>query len=62
LLRELEKSEDLSQKAAKLTEILDGVVSDYCDSNMVSGEIAWQLIQALSDLRLDSLRGKSDSE
>ena len=58
----MEESEDLLQKAAKLTELLDGVVSDYCPRNMVSGDCAWQLIQAISDLRLDRLRGKSDSE
>ena len=57
----MEESEELLQQAAKLTVILDGVVRDYCDRNMVSGECAWQLIQALSDLRLEGLRGKSDS-
>ena len=49
-------------QAAKLTEILDVVVSDFCDEQRVSGEIAWQLIQGLSDVRLERLRGESRSK
>ena len=49
-------------QAAKLTEILDIAVSDFFDEHRVSGEIAWQLIQGLSDVRLERLRGESSSE
>ena len=52
----------LLRQAAKLTEILDVVVSDFCDEQRVSGEIAWQLIQGLSDVRLERLRGESSSK
>ena len=46
----LEEPDRLLLQAAKLTEILDVVVSDFCDEQRVSGEIAWQLIQGLSDV------------
>ena len=38
----LEEPDRLLRQAAKLTEILDVVVSDFCDEQRVSGEIAWQ--------------------
>ena len=59
---ELEEPDRLLLQAAKLTEILDVVVSDFCDEQRVSGEIAWQLIQGLSDVRLERLRGESRSK
>ena len=62
VLPELEEPDRLLVQAAKLTEILDVVVSDFCDEQRVSGEIAWQLIQGLSDIRLERLRGESSSE
>ena len=58
----LEEPDRLLLQAAKLTEILDVVVSDFCDEQRVSGEIAWQLIQGLSDVRLERLRGESRSK
>jgi len=58
----LEEPDRLLRQAAKLTEILDVVVSDFCDEQRVSGEIAWQLIQGLSDARLERLRGESSSK
>ena len=57
VLPELEEPDRLLVQAAKLTEILDVVASDFCDEQRVSDEIAWQLIQGLSDLRLERLRG-----
>ena len=50
------------RQATKITDILDVVVSDFCDEERVSGEIAWQLIQGLSDVRLEHLRGESSSK
>jgi len=58
----LEEPDRLLRQAAKLTEILDVVVSDFFDEQRVSGEIAWQLIQGLSDVRLERLRGESSSK
>ena len=58
----LEEPDWLLPQAAKLTEILDIVVSDFCYEQRVSGEIAWQLIQGLSDVRLERLRGESSSK
>ena len=58
----MEEADRLLLQAAKLTEILDVFVSDFCDEERVSGEIAGQLIQGLSDLRLERLRGESSSE
>ena len=59
---EWKESDELLKQAAKLTVILDGVVKDFCDRHMVSGECAWQLIQGLSDIRLEDLRNESTSE
>ena len=58
----LEEPDRLLLQAAKLTEILDVVVSDFYDEQRASGEIAWQLIQGLSDVRLERLRGESSSK
>ena len=58
----MEESDRLLLQAAKLTEILDNIVSDFCDEQRVSGEIAWQLIQGLSYVRLERLRGESSSK
>jgi len=57
-----EEPDRLLLQAAKLTKILDVVVSDFCDEQRVSGEIAWQLIQGLTDVRLERLRGESSSK
>ena len=57
-----EETDRLLLQAAKLTEILDVVVSDFSSIQRVSGEIAWQFIQGLSDIRLECLRGESSSE
>ena len=58
----LEDPDRLLLQAKKLTEILDVVVSDFGDEQRVSGEIAWQLIQGLSDVRVERLRGESSSK
>ena len=58
----MEEPDRLLLQAVKLAEILDVVVSDFCDEQRVSSEIAWQLIQGLSDVRLERLRGESSSE
>ena len=59
---ELKEPDRLLLQAAKLTETLDAVVSDSCEEQRVSGEIAWQLIQGLIDARLERLRDESSSE
>ena len=59
---ELEESDRLLLQAAKLTEILEVAIRDFYYEQGVSGEIAWQLIQGLSDVRLERLKGKSSSE
>ena len=53
----MKERDRLLRQAAKPTEILDVVVSDFSDEQWVGGEIAWQLIQGLSDVRLERLRG-----
>ena len=58
----LEEPDRLLRQAAKLTEILDVVATDFFDEQRVSSEIAWQLIQGLSDVRLERSRGKSTSK
>ncbi len=62
VLPKVEDPNRLLFHAEKLTEILDAVVSDFCDKQRVSSEIAWQLIQGLSDVRLERLRSGSSSE
>ena len=58
----LEEPDRLLLQAAKLTEILDIVVSYFCVEQRVAGEIAWQLIQGLSDVRLERLRSGCSSK
>ena len=58
----LEEPDRLLLQATKPTEILDVVVNNFFDEQRVSGEIAWQLIQGLSDVRFARLRGESSSE
>ena len=58
----LEEPGRLLRQAAKLTEILDAVVSNFFDEQRVGSKIAWQLIQGLSDVRLERLRGESRSK
>ena len=58
----MEEPDRLLLQAAKITEILDVLVSDFCYEQRVSNEIAWQLIQGLSDVRLERLRSESSSD
>ena len=62
VLPEMEEPDRLLLQAAKITESLEAVVSDFCFEHKVSSEIAWQLIQGLSDVRLERLRGETSSE
>ena len=56
----MEESEELLHQAIKLAAILDDFIRDCHVRRMDSGEWAWRLIQVLSDLRLENLKGKSD--
>ena len=58
----IEEPDRLLLQAAKITEILDIVVSDFSDKHKASSEVAWQLIQGLSYVRLERLRGESSSD
>ena len=45
-------SDERIQQLLALQEILEDTVEYYCDENMVSGEIAWEMVGALSDAKL----------
>ena len=62
VLSGMEEPDRLLLQAAKITEILDVLVSNFCYEHRVSNEIAWQLIQGLSDVRLERLRSESSSD
>ena len=44
----------------ELKELIEDSVEYFCDSNMVSGEIAWIIIETLAQAKLAQLRGEVD--
>ena len=57
-----EEPDRLLRQAAQLTKILDVVVSNFSEEQRVSSEIAWKLMQGLSDIRLERLKSGSSSK
>jgi len=48
------------QDVQALIQGIDQVVLQYCDEKTISGQIAWALIQGLSDVRLEQFRDSID--
>ena len=48
------------QDVQALIQAIDKAVLQYCDEKTISGQIAWALIQGLSDVRLEQFRDSID--
>ena len=47
-----------TQKAMELKELIEDTIEYYCDTNMVSGEMAWILTETLSTAKLMEINGQ----
>ena len=57
----IEKFKQLKEQDIQaLVQAIDKVVLQYCDEKTISGQIAWALIQGLSDVRLEQFRDSID--
>ena len=45
-------------KALELKELIEDTVEYFCDENMVSGELAYIMVQALTEAKLAQFRGE----
>ena len=45
-------------KARELKEIIEDSVEYFCDENMVSGELAWIMVQTLAEAKLAEMKGQ----
>ena len=41
----------------ELKELIEDSVEFFCDSNMVSGEIAWIIVETLAQAKIAQMRG-----
>ena len=55
-------SQLLQEQAEEIMEIIEGVVENYCDENIVSGEKIWTMINALSVINLRQFPDVDDDE
>ena len=44
----------------ELTEIIEDMVEYWCDSNMMSGELAWIVVECLAKAKVAQLQGEVD--
>ena len=52
---------ELQQEATLVFETIEDVVEHICDTNMLSGEKVWVMINALSDLKLKDFKQSPDT-
>ena len=45
-------------KALELKELIEDTVEYFCDDNMVSGELAWIMVETLAEAKLAEMRGQ----
>ena len=45
-----------SWKVTELKELVEDVVELFCDDNMVSGELAWKLVETLGEAKLTYMK------
>ena len=50
----------LQEEVDEIIDLVEDIVSFYCDENMASGEIVWAVIHALSDMKLDEFPSEFD--
>ena len=46
------------QALAELTEVVEDTVQYACDQEMISGELAWTVVESLAQAKLAQLRGE----
>lgn len=51
----MEISKELSQE---IQEVIEDTVQYFCDQHVVSGELAWILVECLATAKLAELQGK----
>ena len=44
------------EKALELKEVLEDTLEYFCDENMVSGELAWTMVEALAEAKLTYMK------
>jgi hypothetical protein len=44
------------EKAIELKEVLEDTLEYFCDENMVSGELAWTMVEALAEAKLTYIK------
>ena len=44
------------EKAIELKELVEDVVEMFCDENMVSGELAYTMVEALAEAKLTYIK------
>ncbi len=42
----------------EVTELLEDTVQYYCDNNLISGELAWTIVESLGTMKLAEMRGE----
>ena len=45
-------------KAQEIRELIEDSVEYFCDDNMVSGELAWIMVQALAEAKIAQIKGE----
>lgn len=46
------------QKHNELFELVEDTVSHFCNENMVSGELAWLIVETIAESKIAELRGE----
>ena len=47
-----------TEKAHELRELIEDTVEYFCDDNMVSGELAWIMVQAAAEAHIAHMKGE----
>ena len=45
------------EKAQEIRELVEDTVEYFCDENMVSGELAWIMVEALAQAKIAQMKG-----
>ena len=51
-----------SEQLDEFNDLIEDTLAYFCDEYMVSGELSWVLIQALSEARLEEMRQHEDQD
>ena len=48
------------QEMTELRELIEDTMEYFCDSNMISGEVAWTMVECLAVAKVAQLKGEVD--